>query len=180
MVLNCQVVEWVDFFTNPVFKNPGIYIFFKLPKVYERVSPVLAQRTSYRFSSLYYKAVKLKELNAWINERWLKVYLLLFFLQSTPEIYALLTGRPVQSRWLDTGQFFCAFIDQDYVEVNENAKENETNIQPSWKNRFGQQRTYYMAKKRIFSCGINAGNPERPILPARVANQNFHLARSWI
>ena len=38
----------------------------------------------------------------------------------------------------------------------------------------------YMAKKRIFSCGINGGNPERPILPARVANQNFHLARSWI
>ena len=144
------------------------------------MSPVLAQRTSYRFSSLYYKAVKLKELNAWINERWLKVYLLLFFLQSTPEIYALLTGRPVQSRWLDIGQFFCAFIDQDYVEVNKNAKKNETNIQPSWKNRFGQQKTYYMAKKRIFSCGINAGNPERPILPARVANQNFHLARSWI
>jgi len=129
------------FFANPVFKNPGIYIFFYLPKVYERVSPVLEQRTSYRFSSLYYKTVKWKELNAWINERWLKVYLLLFFLQSTPNIYALLTG-PVQSRWLDIGQFVSAFIDQDYVEVNKNSKKNETNIQPSWKNRFGQQRTY--------------------------------------
>ena len=25
IVLNCQVVEWVDIFANPVFKNPGIY-----------------------------------------------------------------------------------------------------------------------------------------------------------
>ena len=26
VVLNCQVVEWVDIFANPVFKKPGIYI----------------------------------------------------------------------------------------------------------------------------------------------------------
>ena len=25
IVLNCQVVEWVDIFANPVFTNPGIY-----------------------------------------------------------------------------------------------------------------------------------------------------------
>ena len=25
VVLNCQVVEWVDIFANPVFKHPGIY-----------------------------------------------------------------------------------------------------------------------------------------------------------
>ena len=25
VVLNCQVVEWVNIFANPVFKNPGIY-----------------------------------------------------------------------------------------------------------------------------------------------------------
>ena len=25
VVLNCQVVEWVDVFANPVFKNPAIY-----------------------------------------------------------------------------------------------------------------------------------------------------------
>ena len=24
-VLNCQIVEWVDIFANPVFKNPGIF-----------------------------------------------------------------------------------------------------------------------------------------------------------
>ena len=27
VVLNCQVVEWVDIFANPVFKNPGILAF---------------------------------------------------------------------------------------------------------------------------------------------------------
>ena len=27
VVLNCQVVEWVGIFANPVFKNPGIYQF---------------------------------------------------------------------------------------------------------------------------------------------------------
>ena len=27
IVLNCQVVEWVDIFANPVFKNPGMYIY---------------------------------------------------------------------------------------------------------------------------------------------------------
>ena len=175
---------------NPPFPHPSLCVLFfssypqfslkhkwRLFETSARLN--LAQRTSYRFSSLYYKAVKLNELNAWINKRWLKVYLLLFFLQSTPNIYALLT-RPVQSRWLDIGQFVSAFIDQDYVEVNKNSKKNETNIQPSWKKRFGQQTTYYMAKKRTFSCGIKAGNPERPILPARVANQDFHLVRSWI
>ena len=26
VVLNCQVVEWVDILANPVFKNPGIFI----------------------------------------------------------------------------------------------------------------------------------------------------------
>ena len=26
VVLNCQVVEWVDIFANPVFKNPGILV----------------------------------------------------------------------------------------------------------------------------------------------------------
>ena len=25
IILNCQVVEWIDIFANPVFKNPGIY-----------------------------------------------------------------------------------------------------------------------------------------------------------
>ena len=25
VALNCQVVEWVDIFANPVFKNPGIF-----------------------------------------------------------------------------------------------------------------------------------------------------------
>ena len=25
IVLNCQVVEWVDIFANPVFKNPGLH-----------------------------------------------------------------------------------------------------------------------------------------------------------
>ena len=28
-------------------------------------------------------------------------------------------------------------------------------------NELGQQKNYYMAKKRTFSCGTNAGNPER-------------------
>ena len=37
-----------------------------------------------------------------------------------------------------------------------------------------------MAKKRTFSCGIKAGNPERVKWAARVANQDFHLVRSWI
>ena len=27
VVLSCQVVEWVDIFADPVFKNPGIYIY---------------------------------------------------------------------------------------------------------------------------------------------------------
>ena len=31
IVLNCQVVEWVDIFANPVFKNPGIYKIFQEP-----------------------------------------------------------------------------------------------------------------------------------------------------
>ena len=38
-----------------------------------------------------------------------------------------------------------------------------------------------MAKKRTFTCGTNAGNPEgakRLILPARVANQNAGFASS--
>ena len=26
LVFNCHVVEWVDIFANPVFKNPGILI----------------------------------------------------------------------------------------------------------------------------------------------------------
>ena len=30
IVLNCQVVEWVDIFANPVFKNPGIYIYISI------------------------------------------------------------------------------------------------------------------------------------------------------
>ena len=29
VVLNCQVVECVDIFANPVFKNPGINILYK-------------------------------------------------------------------------------------------------------------------------------------------------------
>ena len=27
--LNCQVVEWVDIFANPVFKNPGMSIILR-------------------------------------------------------------------------------------------------------------------------------------------------------
>ena len=30
IVLNCQVVRRVDIFANPVFKNPGTYIFTSL------------------------------------------------------------------------------------------------------------------------------------------------------
>ena len=30
VVLNCQVVEWVDIFAIPVFKNPGIYTLWSL------------------------------------------------------------------------------------------------------------------------------------------------------
>ena len=39
VVLNCQLVEWLDIFANPVFKNPGIYIYilpndgYECPKV---------------------------------------------------------------------------------------------------------------------------------------------------
>ena len=34
--------------------------------------------------------------------------------------------------------FFCVFMDRDEVEVNENAKEREENIQPSWPNKLCQ------------------------------------------
>ena len=56
---------------------------------------------------------------------------------------------------------------------------NEANIQPSWTNKLGQQTIYYMAKKRAFTCGTNAGNPERGKMgPARLANQNAGFASS--
>ena len=34
IVLNCQVVEWLDIFANPVFKNPGIDIFSNIDSDY--------------------------------------------------------------------------------------------------------------------------------------------------
>ena len=48
---------------------------------------------------------------------------------------------------------FCVFVNQDEFEVNNNTKENETNIQHL-------DRTS-LVSKRIFSCGTNAGNPEQ-------------------
>ena len=34
IVFNCYVVEWVDIFTNPVFKNPGIIILATISDIF--------------------------------------------------------------------------------------------------------------------------------------------------
>ena len=39
-----------------------------------------------------------------------------------------------QDGWKLAEFSFCVFMDRDEVEVRKNAKENETNIQPSWPN----------------------------------------------
>ena len=59
--------------------------------------------------------------------------------------------------------FFFFFI----VGVDKNTKRT---MQPSWPNRLGLSRTYYVAKKRIFYWGTNSGNVE----PAQLVSQLVH------
>ena len=66
-------------------------------------------------------------------------------------------------------------MDHDEGEVYKNTQK-EDNIHPSWRNKLGQERINFVAKKRTFSCVTNAGNLDRPILPARVANKNTGFA----
>ena len=70
----------------------------------------------------------------------------------------------MRSRWLDIGQvLFRIFIEWDEVEVNENAKKNEANIQPSYTKQA-------WSIKELLYGGTDTGNPKS----ARWA----HLARS--
>ena len=45
VVLNCQVVEWVDIFANPVFKNPGIDVGIKTRSTPASFRPVSVKWT---------------------------------------------------------------------------------------------------------------------------------------
>ena len=56
VVLNCQVVEWVDIFANPVFKNQGIYTLWSLcEEIIKKFVQVV--------SEIYKKAQKVQMLN---------------------------------------------------------------------------------------------------------------------
>ena len=76
----------------------------------------------------------------------------------------------MRSRWLDFGQIpLWDFIDRGEGEVYEKAKKNEANTAILTKQAWSIK-DLLMAKKRTFSCGTYAGNPE----PAKWA----HLAGS--
>ena len=84
----------------------------------------------------------------------------------------------VRSRWPDIGQvLFCVFIDRLEVEVNENAKKYEANIQPS--GAWSITDLLYSQKagpRREIPSGQDG-----PIFkaPARAANKNVRFASSY-
>ena len=66
----------------------------------------------------------------------------------------------MRSRWLDFGQIpLWDFIDRGEGEVYEKAKKNEANTAILTKQAWSIK-DLLMAKKRTFSCGTYAGNPE--------------------
>ena len=66
--------------------------------------------------------------------------------------------------------FFCAFVDRDDVEVHKNAKK---------KKKRGEYKKITL-RLREQSGQSQAGNPERPIVPVWVANQNTGLPSSCL
>ena len=88
----------------------------------------------------------------------------------------------MSSRWFDLGQvLFCVFIDRVQVEASKNAKKTQkTNKQNKTKQKKPGQYTAILieqawsikdllyGQRGTFFCGTNPGNPEWPILPARV------------
>ena len=86
----------------------------------------------------------------------------------------------VRSRWPDIGQvLFCVFTDRHEVEVNENAKKYEANIQPSgaWSIKdllYSQKENFFLRDQRgkwaHLQSARSGGQSERKIrftLPAR-------------
>ena len=65
-------------------------------------------------------------------------------------------------------------MDWDGVEVHKHAKKNEVNVQPSWPNKHGQKRIYYVEKEHYFLAGhsVIPSLQDSPILPAQVANHS--------
>ena len=63
VVLNYQVVEWVDIFANPVFKNPGINIIARMSVYIRRFRsrPINSQ-----FVVAYKQSSKTKEKSSWV------------------------------------------------------------------------------------------------------------------
>ena len=76
----------------------------------------------------------------------------------------------VRSRWPDIGQvLFCVFIDRHEVEVNENAKKYEANIQPSgaWSIKdflYSQKENFFLRDQRGKSrAGKMGPSSKRPV-----------------
>ena len=64
----------------------------------------------------------------------------------------------VRSRRLDFGQvLLCVFMDWDEVKVNNKTKKNKGDIKPSWLNKLGQWRIYFMTTERKFSLRDERG-----------------------
>ena len=73
-------------------------------------------------------------------------------------------------------RFFLIFKDQDEIKANiKNARKGQSPAILTMKNKLGQEKIYYMAKKKIFSCRTNTGNPKRAKC-ALVANPNTGFA----
>ena len=84
-------------------------------------------------------------------------------------MYGLLTKCEVKMAGYWPSSFFaCLWTSTSSRSIN-SQKKNEANIQPSWLNKLGQERIYYMAF-RAFYLRDTAGSPERA--------RWLHLARS--
>ena len=85
----------------------------------------------------------------------------------------------VRSRWPDIGQvLFCVFIDRLEVEVNENAKKFDANIQPSWAWSindlfYGQKENFFLRDQRRKSRASKMGPSSKRLLGWPIRRQDW-------